>query len=85
MAEVPPPPQSRRRLAGTIVALAITALVVALALWVNDGAQAPRWITNGLIPVLGWIYLALAAYALGYWLWRKWRGSTGGDGGGKAP
>ena len=58
----------------------VAALVVALALWVNDGAQSPRWITNGLIPVLGWIYLALAAYALGYWLWRKWRGPRDGEG-----
>jgi len=64
----------------TIVALAITALVVALALWVNDGAASPPWIVDGLIPVLGWIYLALAAYALGYWLWRKGRKPPGGDG-----
>lgn len=70
--------QARFRPARMALALVMTALVAALALWVNDGAQPPRWISHGLVPVLGWVYLALAAYAAGFWLWRKRRLPQGG-------
>lgn len=75
-------PRNRFGVARMALALAITAVVVAAALWVNAGAPPPRWIGEGLVPVLGWVYLALAAYALGYWLWRKRRPRDGGDGSG---
>lgn len=76
---MPAPRRQRFGAARMILALAITAVVVAAALWVNAGAPPPRWIVAGLIPVLGWIYLALAAYALGYWGWRRWRDRAGRD------
>ena len=47
---------------------------VATAAWlVGRGRPVPPWITNWLVPSLGWIWLALAAVALAGALRRRFR------------
>jgi hypothetical protein len=49
-----------------LISLTVIALVVGAAWMVGGGRPAPRWILHGLIPVLGWIYLALVVYLIVY-------------------
>jgi hypothetical protein len=54
------------------LAIAIV-VVVSLAAWiVGRDTPTPPWITDWLIPALGWFYIALFAIAAVY-LVRKWR------------
>jgi hypothetical protein len=46
------------------LALAIVAAVVLLAWHVGRDRPVPAWISDRLVPALGWIYLALVAVAL---------------------
>jgi hypothetical protein len=73
-----PPPQRRRvdlfRLPAATrnaLALAVVAVVVALAWWVGGDQPVPGWVSDGLIPALGWLVLALAAWRLVAWLRRR--------------
>jgi uncharacterized membrane protein len=54
-------------------AVAITIVVaVSLAAWfVGRGAPTPPWITDWLVPALGWIYIVLFVIAAAYFV-RKW-------------
>jgi hypothetical protein len=51
-------------------ALALVIVIgVSLAAWyVGRDDPTPRWIAEGLVPALGWIYLALLAIAAVYWI-----------------
>lgn len=56
-----------------LISLTVIALVVGLAMIFGGGRPAPNWILHGLIPVLGWIYLALVAYLIIYYAVRRFR------------
>jgi len=81
MANAPSRPPRRRidlfRLlspaARTALALAVVAAVSLAAWWVGRDDPVPAWITKGLVPLLGWIWLALAAVALASWWLRRRR------------
>jgi hypothetical protein len=54
------------------------AVIVAIALagwWTGRDRPVPAWISQGLVPWLGWAYLALVAVALVSW-WRRRRASS---------
>ena len=53
------------------IALAVIALVVAAARLVGGHRPAPEWLTRELIPVLGWVYLALCLYLIVYHVARR--------------
>lgn len=56
------------------IAILVVAAVVTLAVISRGDRPPPRWLVEGLIPVLGWIYLALLAIVLiRYFLNRKSR------------
>lgn len=55
------------------VALVVIALVVGAAWLVGGDRPTPGWITNRLIPVLGWVYLALCVYLIVYYVARRIR------------
>lgn len=57
---------------GTALALgaAITVAVALLAWWLGRDDPVPGWIAHGLVPALGWIYIALVVVALAGW-WRR--------------
>jgi hypothetical protein len=54
-----------------IIALTVVAIVAGLAWLVGRDQPVPDWIQHGLIPALGWIYLALLAAALLRWIIKK--------------
>jgi hypothetical protein len=54
-----------------LISLTVIALVVAAARIFGSGKPAPNWILHGLIPVLGWLYLALVAYLIIYYVVRR--------------
>jgi len=54
-----------------LIAALITAAVVTLAWFVGRDDPVPDWISKGLVPALGWIYLAMLAVALVHWLRRR--------------
>jgi hypothetical protein len=68
MAERPP----RRRIdlrqlppaARTALALLVVAAVALAAWWLGRDDPVPAWISDRLVPLLGWAWLALAAVAL---------------------
>jgi hypothetical protein len=79
MTNSPRPPRVRINLAAGLsplwrYALAIAiVVVVSLAAWiVGRDTPPPSWITDWLIPALGWIYIVLFAIAAVYLL-RRWR------------
>ncbi len=45
------------------IAIAVTCAVAALAWLVGGDDPVPAWISEGLVPALGWIYLALLVVA----------------------
>lgn len=45
-----------------LVALSVIAVVAAAAWLVGRDRPVPHWVTHGIIPVLGWVYIAFAAY-----------------------
>jgi hypothetical protein len=47
-----------------LISLAVVVAVVAVAWWSSGGRAAPAWITDYLIPLLGWALIALLAYAI---------------------
>ncbi|RDE51780.1 MAG: hypothetical protein DVS81_03910 [Candidatus Accumulibacter meliphilus] len=54
-----------------LIAALVTAAVVTLAWFVGRDDPVPDWISKGLVPALGWIYLVLLLVALVYWLRRR--------------
>lgn len=81
MTTTPPRPPRRRidllRLlspaARMVLALAVVAVVSLAAWWVGRDEPVPAWIATGLVPLLGWLWLALAAVALASWWLRRRR------------
>lgn len=61
----------------TALALAIVVAVSLAAWWSGRDDPVPPFITDVLVPALGWLWLALAAFALVAW-WRR-RGKGGPD------
>ncbi|HEX9106420.1 MAG TPA: hypothetical protein VF832_04320 [Longimicrobiales bacterium] len=60
---------------GTLLLGGVITVAIALAAWwVGRDRPVPRWITHGLVPALGWIYLVLVAVALVAWWRRRARG-----------
>lgn len=53
-----------------LLGAAIAVGVALLAWWVGRDDPAPTWITERLVPALGWVYIALALVALVSW-WRR--------------
>jgi len=53
------------------IASAVGGAVVTLAWFVGRDDPVPDWISKGLVPALGWIYLAMLAVALVHWLRRR--------------
>jgi uncharacterized membrane protein HdeD (DUF308 family) len=51
-----------------LISLAVIALVVGAAWIVRGGRPAPNWIQHRLIPILGWVYLALVVYLIVYYV-----------------
>lgn len=60
------PPAARYALA-----LAIIAAVALAGWWVGRDEPVPPAVGGFLVPLLGWLWLALAAVALASWLWRR--------------
>jgi hypothetical protein len=56
-----------------LVSLAVIAVVVGAAWLVGGDRPAPGWLTNRLIPALGWVYLALCVYVIIYYAARRLR------------
>jgi hypothetical protein len=57
-------------------AVAVT-LIVAVSLgawWVGRDRPVPAWISDGLVPLLGWACIVLALLGLVSW-WRRRRGA----------
>ncbi|HEX2828585.1 MAG TPA: hypothetical protein VHP37_19685 [Burkholderiales bacterium] len=50
------------------VAIVIVVTVSLAAWYVGRDEPTPRWIGEGLVPALGWIYLALLAIAAVHWI-----------------
>jgi cell shape-determining protein MreD len=46
------------------LALMVVVAVALLAWWLGRDDPVPTWITDRLVPLLGWAWLALAAVAL---------------------
>ncbi len=47
----------------TLIALAVVALVAGLAWWVRRDQPPAAWITDRIVPVLGWLFILLAVIA----------------------
>ncbi|MCP3097291.1 hypothetical protein LZ198_00235 [Myxococcus sp. K15C18031901] len=75
-----PPPRLRvdlRRLPRGVqyaLALGVTALVVMVAWRDRDGAPAPAWMMDTLVPILSWLGLFLLVTGVVARLWAKRRG-----------
>lgn len=54
-----------------LVSLVLIAVVVGAARYVGGDRPTPAWITDKLIPVLGWVYLALCVYLIVYYVARR--------------
>ena len=50
------------------LAIAIVVAVSLVAWYVGRDNPTPPWISEGLVPALGWIYLVLVAIAAVYWV-----------------
>jgi hypothetical protein len=59
-------------LARTALALAVVVAVSLAAWWTGRDDPVPPFITDVLVPLLGWLWLALAAFAFVSW-WRRRR------------
>jgi hypothetical protein len=46
------------------IALAVVAVVVGLAWLVGRDTPMPAWVTDVLVPALGWLYLIFFVFAL---------------------
>lgn len=46
-----------------VIAIAVTSAAVAAAWILGRDDPVPSWISDGLVPALGWIYLALLVVA----------------------
>lgn len=66
-----------RRVMNLVVGTGVTLGIVVIAWWVGRNDPVPAWITTGLVPALGWIYIALVVIAVAGW-WRR-RASTKRD------
>lgn len=53
------------------VAVAIIVVVSLAAWWTGRDEPVPPAVNGILVPLLGWLWLALAAVALASWLWRR--------------
>ena len=81
MAEPRPSPPRRRidlfRLLPPAARYGVALLVIAavsLAAWWSGRDEPVSPAVHGLlVPLLGWLWLALAAVALASWLWRRWQ------------
>ena len=80
MSRDPPPPPRRRvdlrrlpRWQQYALALAVTAAVVVLAWLVGGDEPVPAWVSELLVPALGWLVLAVVAGALAMRLLRRLR------------
>ena len=73
----PPPPRERvnlRRLpraAQMAIALVVVVGVSLVAWWTGRDQPPPSWVTERLIPALGWVWLVLVLVALATYPW--WR------------
>jgi hypothetical protein len=56
-----------------LISLTVIALVVGAAMIFGGNKPAPDWIPHRLIPVLGWIYLALVAYLIIHYIVRRFK------------
>lgn len=54
-----------------LISFALIAVVVGAARYVGGDRPTPAWITDKLIPVLGWVYLALCVYLIVYYVARR--------------
>ena len=61
-----------------LLGLAIAVGVALAAWWVGRDEPVPAWITDRLVPALGWIYIGLVVVALAGW-WRRRRGDAPTD------
>ena len=64
--------------ARTALALLVIAAVVLAAWWTGRDDPVPPFITDVLVPLLGWLWLALAAVALVSWWRRRRKGARDG-------
>jgi len=55
------------------LALAVTAAVVVAAWLVGGDEPVPAWVSELLVPALGWLVLAIVAGALAVRLLGRWR------------
>lgn len=53
-----------------LLGAAIAVGVVLLAWWIGRDDPVPTWITDWLVPALGWIYIGLVIVAAVAW-WRR--------------
>lgn len=53
------------------IALLVIAAVALAAWWSGHDDPVPPAVGGILVPLLGWLWLALAAVALASWLWRR--------------
>lgn len=67
-----------------LLALGIVLLTVTLASHFGHDDPVPRWISDKLVPALGWIYLFLVSVAIAH-QWRQRRKRTSSDGKGGRP
>jgi hypothetical protein len=56
-----------------LIALAVIAAVAAAAWIVGKDKAIPSWITNYLIPILGWSYIVLALCVIVSGFLKRWR------------
>lgn len=49
-----------------LIALTVTAIVVAFAWWVSRGASTPAttWVEHTLAPILGWLFIILVVFLI---------------------
>jgi peptidoglycan/LPS O-acetylase OafA/YrhL len=80
----PPPPRIRINLRKGLPAWIRYPLAIAIVAAISIGAwivgrdrPTPAWISEGLVPALGWIYLVLVAIAVVHWI-RKLRAKRTG-------
>jgi hypothetical protein len=70
-------------LARTALALLVIVAVSLAAWWTGRDDPVPPFITNVLVPLLGWLWLALAAFAFVSWWRRRRKGAQ--DAGRRSP